>query len=205
MPSRRIALSVGRSYVVPTLLIVSLVLTAGVAGGAPGKGNENGSGNCNGKSLKKQNCAPSITLVAPAAGATVLGFVDVQTEVNAGVVAVTVRVDGTTIAEDTEAPFTARWDSTKVANGAHTVTATATNGAGESASAASAVNVSNPLPDTPNGTHTLMARNYGESYTNKQGDSIVFTGIIVRPQQRRGERGDWLREDRPEALCSDRV
>jgi hypothetical protein len=183
MPSRRNAPSRGRSYIVPTLLLVSLLLTAGVAGGAPGKANENGSGNCNGKAPKKQNCAPSITLVAPAAGTTVLGFVDVQTDVNAAVVAVTVSVDGTIIGEDTAAPFTARWDSTKAANGAHTVTAIARSAAGESASATSAVTVSNPLPDTTSPSVSFISPDSGSTISGSvnvaagASDNVAVAGV----------------------------
>jgi hypothetical protein len=89
--------------------------------------------------------------LTPADGATVVGTVDVTAESksNTPAVAVQFRVDGTALgSEDTSAPFTASWDSTRVANGSHTLTATARDSGGQTLVVQSNVTVNNPLPDT---------------------------------------------------------
>ncbi|MGI5238175.1 polysaccharide deacetylase family protein [Dactylosporangium sp. CA-139066] len=68
----------------------------------------------------------SVTLTSPANGATVSGTQQIAATASADVVGVKFAVDGVDLgAEDTTAPFTASWDTTKATNAAHTVTATA--------------------------------------------------------------------------------
>src|SRR5882672_3056514 len=76
---------------------------------------------------------PTVSLNAPASGATVTGSVTVAANAsdNVGVAGVQFRLDGAGLgAEDTAAPFSASWTTTAAANGSHTLTAVARDAAG---------------------------------------------------------------------------
>ncbi len=91
--------------------------------------------------------APTVSITTPIAGAQVADIVNVTADAadDVGVQAVQFYVDGVaTGAEDTAAPYGLAWDTRATANGAHTLTARARDGAGNSAlSAGVAVNVTN--------------------------------------------------------------
>lgn len=90
--------------------------------------------------------APVVSISAPITGATVteLVGVDVAATDNTGVDRVELRVNSTTVAVDTSAPFAFTWDSTGVPNGMANLVAYAFDAAGNSkASTAVAVNVAN--------------------------------------------------------------
>ncbi|MDQ3418025.1 MAG: Ig-like domain-containing protein [Acidobacteriota bacterium] len=90
--------------------------------------------------------APVVALTTPASGASVSGVVNVAANASddVGVVAVRFSVDGATLgSEDTVTPYAVSWDSRTVANGTHTLMATAYDAAGNSASSSITVNVSN--------------------------------------------------------------
>src|SRR3954469_15069286 len=78
--------------------------------------------------------APSVSLTAPLSGATVSGAVTVSANAsdNVGVVGVQFLLDGAALgAEDTSAsPYSATWNTTTAASGAHTLTAVARDAAG---------------------------------------------------------------------------
>ncbi len=93
-----------------------------------------------------------------------------------GVTSVVFKVDGTNLNTEREAPYNCYFDTTKVSDGTHTVTATAYDAAGNSRSVSNAVTVSNavapasavtPAPTpTPNPTGMIVgldAGNYGSS------------------------------------------
>jgi bacterial leucyl aminopeptidase len=89
---------------------------------------------------------PSVSITAPAGGATVSGTVTISANAtdNVGVTQVDFLVDGVVKGSDTSAPYSFAWDTTTAANGSHTLTARAADGAGSSAtSAAVSVTVSN--------------------------------------------------------------
>ena len=92
------------------------------------------------------NQAPTVAIAAPASGATISGSVAVQGTAadDGGVAKVDVRVDGGAY---TTATGTTNWavtlNSTSLADGAHTVTARATDIAGLTTTASISVNVSN--------------------------------------------------------------
>ena len=76
---------------------------------------------------------PSVSIAAPASGATVSSTVSVTANAgdNVGVTGVQFAVDAAPLgAEDTSAPYTASWDTTSSANGSHTITAVAKDAAG---------------------------------------------------------------------------
>ena len=94
---------------------------------------------------------PTVSLTAPANGATVTGTVAVSASAAdaGGLAGVTFRADGAAIgAEDTTAPYSVNWNSAGVSAGSHTLTAVARDSAGNVAtSAAVTVTVANAGPD----------------------------------------------------------
>lgn len=92
---------------------------------------------------------PTVSITAPLAGATVSGTVAISATAAASaglsVSSVQFQVDGlTTGAALTTGPtYTVNWDTTKATNGSHSVTAIATDSAGNSGKASMSVTVSN--------------------------------------------------------------
>jgi hypothetical protein len=91
--------------------------------------------------------APTVAITAPSAGASLAGTVTLAASAtdNVGVVGVQFNVDGAALgAEDLAPPYSASWSTLGVANGSHTLTATARDAAGNvGTSSAVAVTVSN--------------------------------------------------------------
>jgi peptidoglycan/xylan/chitin deacetylase (PgdA/CDA1 family) len=106
---------------------------------------------------------PSLTISGPATGATVSGTVQFTATASQDTVGVTFTVDGAALgAEDTTAPFAATWDTKTAENRAYTLTATARNAAGGTASKNVTVTVNNqpvgnPLPPPPPQPGNLIA------------------------------------------------
>src|SRR5204862_1144150 len=84
---------------------------------------------------------PSVSITAPANGATVSGSavaVSANASDNVGVVGVQFKLDGANLgAEDTGAQYSVNWDTTAVANGSHTLSAVARDAAGNHTTTAS--------------------------------------------------------------------
>ena len=81
---------------------------------------------------------PTVSMTAPAGGATVTGTVTVSANAsdNVGVVGVQFELDGAPLgAEDTTAPYSISWDSTTTANGSHSLSAVARDAAGNKGTA----------------------------------------------------------------------
>ena len=93
---------------------------------------------------------PTVSVTAPAGGATVSGGVQVQANASddVGVASVQFRVDGNDIGSpDTGAPYAATWDTTTVSNGTHMLTAVARDAAGNTTTSSEvSVTVSNSSP-----------------------------------------------------------
>jgi peptidoglycan/xylan/chitin deacetylase (PgdA/CDA1 family) len=90
--------------------------------------------------------APTASLTAPTNGATLTGPVTFSATAadNVGVTRVDFAVDGTVVASTTSAPYQLAWSSDQVANGTHTVSATAYDAAGHaSAPSTASVTTSN--------------------------------------------------------------
>lgn len=95
--------------------------------------------------------SPSISITAPATGSSVSGTVDIAANAsdNVGVNSVIYSVDGTQIGSDNSAPYSFSWNSSTVANGIHTITAKATDAAGNVGSSSIQVTVNTTvLPPT---------------------------------------------------------
>jgi hypothetical protein len=93
--------------------------------------------------------APTASITAPAAGATVSGAVTVSASAsdNVGVTKVDFYDGATLIGTDTTSPYSLTWTTTSTANGAHSLTARASDAAGNvGTSAAVGVTVDNTTP-----------------------------------------------------------
>lgn len=98
-----------------------------------------------GPSDSTDRTAPSVTITSPAANATVSGVLRVTASASddRAVSSVTFGVDNGPTVEDAAAPFEATWDTRNFTDGAHAIAAVARDAAGNAASAAVTVTVSN--------------------------------------------------------------
>jgi hypothetical protein len=98
---------------------------------------------------------PTVSVTAPAAGATVSASTSVTASASddVAVTGVQFKLDGANLgSEDTVAPYSVTWDTSTATNGAHTLTAVARDGAANSTTSASVgVTVSNTAPPPPTG------------------------------------------------------
>lgn len=95
---------------------------------------------------------PTVTINAPANGATVSGTTTAAATAsdNVAVNHVAFRVDGAAVGSDSTAPYTYAWDTTTATNGTHQVSARATDNAGnDSADSTVTVTVNNAPPPPP--------------------------------------------------------
>lgn len=122
--------------------------------------------------------APIVSLTAPAAGATVTGTASVTASAsdNVGVAKVQLKLDGADLGPAlTAAPYTYAWNTSAATNGSHSLTAVATDAAGNSTtSAARSVTVSNGTTTPPPGTACV---NSAGSWANQPfaGQAGTFT------------------------------
>ncbi len=94
--------------------------------------------------------APTVSVTAPANGATVSGSVPLAATAsdNVGVTQVEFRVDGTLVGTDATAPYAATWDSSGAATGSHTIQARAYDAAGNTTNASVTVTKAAPTDTT---------------------------------------------------------
>ena len=111
---------------------------------------------------------PSVSLTAPAGGATVSGTVQLTANAsdNVGVVGVQFKQGTTNIgAEDTSAPYAVSWNTTTVANGPYALTAVARD-AGGNTTTSTIVNVTVSNADTTAPTVSITAPNNNARVSN---------------------------------------
>lgn len=91
---------------------------------------------------------PTASITSPTDGATVSGKVTVSASAtdNVGIAKVVFTVDGTAIATDTAAPYSAIWDTALYVNGSHIVRAKAYDAAGNTRTPQKTVTVQNSTP-----------------------------------------------------------
>jgi Bacterial Ig domain/PLD-like domain len=102
---------------------------------------------------------PTVAITAPANGTTVSGSTTVSATAsdNVGVVGVQFKVDGANLgSEDMSPSYSAPWTTTSLSNGTHTVTATARDAAGNTASSTVTVTVSNTGTPPPPATEIVI-------------------------------------------------
>jgi PKD repeat protein len=120
--------------------------------------------------------APTVSMTAPASGATVSGnnvTVSANASDNVGVVGVQFRLDGANLgAEDTTSPYSVIWNTTTATNNAsHTLTAVARDAAGHTTTA-TAVMVTVKNTDTTAPTVTMSAPGNG---TTVSGNNVTVS------------------------------
>ena len=136
--------------------------------------------------------APTVSVTAPADGATVNGQTQLEAAASddVGVTSVRFLVDGESVGTDASAPYTATWDTTTVSNASHTITATAVDAANNTGSATAVhVTVDNPTdttPPSPPGSLTATATN-STKVTLSWTASTDSSGIASYEVQRDGE------------------
>src|SRR5205085_613877 len=93
---------------------------------------------------------PTVSFRSPESRAGDSGTISVTANVsdNAGVASVSFYVDGVLKSTVTASPYAYSCNTTTLANGSHTLMATAKDAAGNSASASISVTVNNPVADT---------------------------------------------------------
>ena len=98
--------------------------------------------------------APSVSWTVPTAGSVVNGKIsgsecEALASDPSGIEKVVMKVDGTALNTESDAPWNCNFDSTKVSDGSHTLSATAYDAAGNSRTASLSINVSNTVEPAP--------------------------------------------------------
>jgi len=150
-----VALMMAAKSSLPNTQIESLLYSTAIDLGAAGRDPYYGYGRVNAAAAVQAAAsavvagdtqAPTVSITSPLSGASVSGLVGVNVTAsdNVGVARVELRVNSTTVAVDTSAPFAFTWDSGGVPNGMASLVAYAFDAAGNSkASTAVSVNVAN--------------------------------------------------------------
>lgn len=154
-----VALMMAANPTLPAAKIQSLLYSTALDLGSAGKDIYFGYGRVNAGAavLAARNTsisdtvAPTVSLTAPASGATVAGLVSVNVSAsdNVGVSGVDLLVNGTKLASDSASPYGFTWDSSKVPDGNVTLTADAYDAAGNRASSSITVKVANTADAVP--------------------------------------------------------
>jgi glucose/arabinose dehydrogenase len=135
------------------------------------------------------NVPPTISMTAPAPGATLSGVVTVSADAadTNAIVDVQFRVDGVNIgAADGSAPYSVSWNTASIANGTHALTAVARDTAGNTTtSAARSVTVSNWAPPAglvaaytfEAGSGTIVADASGNGRTGTMSGGVAWAPV----------------------------
>lgn len=125
---------------------------------------------------------PTVAVTAPSEGAAVSGAVQLTANATdeSDISGVQFKLNGNNIgSEDTTAPYSVSWDSSKVLNGSYSLTATATDSAGNSATSAPVTFTANNAPKItvtqPTAGQSLEATSITVTYT-KSGDWLPGDG-----------------------------
>jgi hypothetical protein len=113
-------------------------------------------------SVTADNVVPTVSITAPAAGATISGSsvaVSANATDNVSVSSVQFKVDGNNVgSSDTTSPYSTTLNTTALTNAAHNLTAVATDSAGNTTtSSAISITVNNVPPDTTPPTVSITA------------------------------------------------
>jgi hypothetical protein len=127
--------------------------------------------------------APTVTLTSPAPGATVSTTITVTANAsdNVGVAGVQFLLDGAALGvEDTASPYSVSWDTRTVANGAHTLSARARDGAGnQTTTPAVSVTVNNTAPPPPSGLIAAYGFNENTGTTTADATGTGHIGTLT--------------------------
>jgi hypothetical protein len=174
----------------PTLFntqIESLLYSTAVDLGTPGRDPYYGYGRVNaaravqaatGTALAGDTQAPAVSITSPAGGSTVTGLVGVNVAAsdNVGVARVELRVNSTTVAVDTSAPFAFTWASAGVPNGMASLVAYAFDAAGNAkASTTVSVNVANGTTTVARDTTAPQVKIVNPVAGNVSGSNVAIS------------------------------
>jgi hypothetical protein len=127
---------------------------------------------------------PAAAITSPSPGATVSGTTTVTANAgdNVAVASVQFTLDGSALgAADSTLPYQVSWNTTSATNGAHTLTAVATDTAGNSTTSAQvSVTVSNAAP-LPAGLVGAWSFNAGSGSTAADASGRGNTGTLIGP------------------------
>jgi hypothetical protein len=141
---------------------------------------------------------PTVSLTAPAANATVSGTVALTATASASstynltISSVEFEVDGTSVGTVMSSPYTFSWDSTKVANGIHSITAIATDSASDkttsnavsvtvtNAGAAAAMMAPKQIFPMPSSTASGVARVNVARESGALSGSVTLSGLTAK-------------------------
>ena len=124
--------------------------------------------------LIRDHTPPHVSITSPSSGATLTGQVTVTANAwdNVMVTGVQFQLDGANLGPiDTTAPFSVVWDTTQTSQGSHTLTAVATDGAGNSA-------VSSPVTVTVAPPTTLTTATSSPN-PSTYGQAVTFTSTTT--------------------------
>ena len=126
---------------------------------------------------------PNVSIYAPANTSTVNGTIAISAQAtdNVGVAGVQFRVGQTTLgAEDTTAPYGISWNTSAVADGTHTLTATARDAAGNQSSHSISVTVNNAPPtDTTPPSVSFIAPASGATVAGTVNASVAASDNVA--------------------------
>ncbi len=111
----------------------------------------------NGTTSTPTPTAPSVSWRAPAEGATLKGSISLGSAcevTGSGIYRVAFHLDSTALNTDSGSPWQCAFDTTKFANGTHTLKAVASNSAGAASTITRTVNIQNTTTTTPPPTGT---------------------------------------------------
>ena len=130
--------------------------------------------------------SPVVQFVAPSSGATLSGTTNIQISAtdNVGVTSISASIDGVPQSSGTGGTYSLSWDTTKAANGAHTIVATALDAAGNAATTSVSVVLSNVAPVAPTVAITAPTNNSTVSgnvsvYVRVTGSGIMRVELYV--------------------------
>jgi hypothetical protein len=137
---------------------------------------------------------PTISLSAPTNNATVSGTTPVSATASSGTTSVQFKLDGANLGSaDTTSPYSYSWDTTKVNNGSHTLTAVASDGTNTATSSTVSVNINNTVVQAPGTVQNLAWSSTTKSltWTAYPGASSYVVAQVHNPTTTRNTDYTW--------------
>jgi hypothetical protein len=137
---------------------------------------------------------PTISLSAPANNATVSGTTPVSATASSGTTSVQFKLDGANLGStDTASPYSYSWDTTKVNNGSHTLTAVASDGTNTTTSSTVNVNINNTVVQAPSTVQNLAWNSTAKAltWTAYPGASSYVVAQVHNPTTTRNTDYTW--------------
>ena len=135
--------------------------------------------------VSSDSTPPTVSMTAPAAGATVSGTVALSANAsdNVGVVGVQFLVNGAASgAEDTSSPYSVNWNTTAVANGSYTLSARARDAAGNQTTSASiTVTVNNTATPSPDWYPPMASMRVREPFSTTYPATAITAQSAMQP------------------------